>query len=165
MVRAIAAALLLAAPAAAQPPSPSAQTQATDSLAWLVGRWEGIGTMFLENSLARLEVRPVLGGRFLELSYRAGGFLGDRFEGRAFYRSVGDGRWQATWFDSRGASFPIAATLSARTLTAEWGSAETERGRTVYSLAAGGRLEIVDSVRQPDGSYREFANHSLSRAD
>ena len=39
--------------------------------------------MFGNPSEATLSVRPVLGGRFLELSYRAG-----TFEGRAFYRPI-----------------------------------------------------------------------------
>lgn len=153
----LAAALLLAAPGAAQSPAAPAQGQPNEALRWLTGRWQGIGTMFQRPSTARLEVRPALGGRFVELIYHAGGF-----EGRAFYRPA-DGRWQATWFDNRGISFPITATLSGQTLTAEWGSAETERGRTVYAIGPDGRLRITDSVRQPDGNYREFASHSLSR--
>ena len=82
---------------------------------------------------------PALGGRFLELSYRAG-----QFEGRAFYRPAGEGRWRATWFDNRGISFPIEALAAERTLTAEWGSADTERGRTIYRLLPDGRLEVTD---------------------
>ncbi|MBX3561248.1 MAG: hypothetical protein KF780_05490 [Sphingomonas sp.] len=110
-------------------------------------------------SEAVLEVRPALGGRFLEFSYRAG-----RFEGRAFYRPDGEGRWRATWFDNRGISFGIAAVLAERTLTSDWGSAETERGRTVYRMLDDGRLEVVDTVTAHDGQAREFARHILSRA-
>lgn len=142
--------LLIAAPAAAQQAAP---------LAWLEGRWQGAGTMFGNASEAVLDVRPALGDRWLELSWRAG-----RFEGRAFYRADGEGRWRATWFDNRGISFGIEAALADRTLTSDWGSAETERGRTVYSLRDDGRLEVVDSVMTPGGEPREFARHILSRA-
>ena len=124
-----------------------------ESLAWLQGSWQGAGTMFGRASEARLEIRPVLGGRFLELSYRASGF-----EGRAFYRPLGQNRWAATWFDNRGISFPIAGTLAERTLTTEWGSAETERGRTIYRLLPDGRLEVTDHA-----GGRDFAVHTLSR--
>jgi hypothetical protein len=146
-LRAFAALLLLAAaPAAAQE---------AGALGWLTGSWRGSGTMFGRPSEAALEIRPALGGRWLELSYRAGGF-----EGRAFYRAAEEGRWRATWFDNRGVTFPIEAVAAERVLTADWGSAETERGRTVYRLLADGRLEVVDTA-----GGREFARHLLGRAD
>jgi hypothetical protein len=109
--------------------------------------------MFGRPSEARLEIRPALGGRFLELSYRASGF-----EGRAFYRPVGEGHWTAVWFDNRGIVFPIAAMAGERLLTAEWGSAETERGRTLYRLLPDGRLEVADHA-----GGRVFATHVLTR--
>ena len=153
MARAMLAALALvcAAPAAAQDVA---------ALGWLGGSWRGSGTAFGRASEARLDVRPVLGGRFIELRYRAGAF-----EGRAFYRPAEDGRWQATWFDNRGTTFPIEAELVGRTLTANWGSPETERGRTVYRLAEDGRLHVSDYALSPDRSHREFAAHILARAD
>jgi hypothetical protein len=134
-------------------PAPAAD--GPGALHWLEGRWRGTGTMFGRASEAMLEIRPALGGRFMEFSYRAG-----RFEGRAFYRPVADGRWQATWFDNRGISFPIAAVLAGQMLTSDWGSAETERGRTVYRLLPDGRLEVIDSA-----AGRVFASHVLARAD
>jgi hypothetical protein len=149
MASVLAAALVLAV---AQAPAPAREAE---TLAWLQGSWRGAGTMFGRPSEARLEIRPALGGRFLELSYRAAGF-----EGRAFYRHAGAGRWRATWFDNRGTSFPIEAAAAGRTLTADWGSAETERGRTVYRLRDDGRLEVTDSV-----AGRPFASHVLTRAD
>lgn len=160
MVRAaLAAALLLAAPAVAQPPAAPVLAEPVAALGWLAGSWRGPGTMFGNPSEATLSVRPTLGGRFLEFSYRAG-----PFEGRAFYRQAGDGAWQANWFDNRGVTFPIAGRVEGRTLTSDWGSAATEQGRTVYRLAEDGRLHLSDSVRRPDGSYREFASHVLTRA-
>lgn len=150
--RALAALLVLvAAPAAAQD---------AGALAWLEGSWRGAGTMFGRPSEAALEIRPALGGRFLELSYRAG-----QFEGRAFYRPAGEGRWQATWFDNRGISFPIDAAAAEHVLTADWGSAATERGRTVYRLRADGRLEVSDAAAGAGGAMREFARHVLEKTD
>lgn len=146
--------LCLTPPAAAQARTPApAAAQGSNSLAWLQGSWRGAGTMFGRPSEARLEIRPALGGRFLELSWRAG-----QFEGRAFYRPAGEGRWRATWFDNRGISFPIEAAAAERTLTAEWGSADTERGRTSYRLLADGRLEVIDHA-----GGRDFATHVLTR--
>ena len=157
----IAAALLAAAPAAAgqQPPAPAQAQQSLETLSWLVGEWRGTGTMFGHPSEATLSVRPVLGGRFLELNYRAG-----PFEGRALYRFVSGGQWRAQWFDNRGATFPIEAREIERSLTSDWGSAETEQGRTVYLLRDNGRLLVTDSIRR-DGGYREFASHIFEKAD
>jgi len=161
MAELLLAALLLAAapqPAHAQQ-APIAQAPAAP-LAWLSGRWRGPGATMGRADEAMLEIRPVLGGAFLEFSYRAG-----PFEGRAFYRQAEGANWRATWFDSRGVSFGISAAAEGHVLTSDWGSPETERGRTVYRLADDGRLHVIDEVRRPDGSYREFARHILSRAE
>ena len=156
---ALAAALLLAAPAwAQQPQEPPAAASPAAALAWIVGEWRGTGTMFGRPSEASLSVRPVLRGRFLEFSYRAGGF-----EGRAFYRPAAGGSWRAQWFDNRGVTFPIEAQTLERTLTSDWGTADTEQGRTIYTITPDGRLRVTDSVRR-DGGYREFASHEMARA-
>lgn len=146
---AVAAVLLGTAPAVAQ-------EMAAPS--WLSGSWRGAGTMFGNASEAVLDVSPTTTG--FDLHYRAG-----RFEGRAAYRPLGGGRWQATWSDNRGISFPIAAMVEGRTLAADWGSAETERGRTVYRLLDDGSLELVDTVATGDGGMREFARHLMTRVD
>lgn len=148
MVRLLAALfLLIAAPAAAQ---------GSDAPAWLVGSWQGSGTMFGNPSEATLEIRPTPEG--FALDYRAGAFAG-----QAAYRALGGGRWRADWTDNRGTSLAIEAVEAGPMLTAEWSGAE--RGRTVYRLADDGRLHVTDSVARPDGSFRDFAGHVLTRAD
>ena len=156
MARAALALLLALAPVAAIAQTAGAPHPTV--LTWLSGQWRGTGTMLGRASEATLSVSPVLDGNFLEFSYRAGSF-----EGRAFYRPAPNGNWQAHWFDNRGISFRIVARAEAQTLTSEWGDAATERGRTVYRLADDGRLHVTDSVRRPDGSYRDFASHILTR--
>ena len=143
-----AAGILAAAPAAAQ--------DAT-TLNWLVGEWRGSGTMFGRPSEATLSVRPVLGGRFIELSYRAG-----QFEGRAMYQFVDGGMWRAQWFDNRGTTFAIQGYQIERSLRSAWGTPETEQGQTLYHLRPNGRLSVTDSVRR-DGVYREFASHLFEK--
>ena len=135
-----------------------APAQEAGALPWLSGRWQGSGTMFGNPSEAVLEVSPTTTG--FDLHYRAG-----RFEGRAVYRPLGGGRWQASWSDNRGVSFPIAAVADGQMLTSDWGSAETERGRTVYRLLEDGSLELVDTVATPGGGSGEFARHRLVRAN
>jgi len=159
MTRALGALSLALALAGAAVPAAAQPAQDVAGLSWLVGSWRGAGTMLGQPSQAVLVIRPALGGRFLELSYRAGGF-----EGRAFYHPMGEGRWQARWFDNRGLRFAIEAAAADRTLTADWGSEGTERGRTVYRLAEDGRLHLSDSVLR-DGVLRPFASHILARSD
>lgn len=143
-----AAAIFAAAPAVAQ--------DAT-TLNWLVGEWRGTGTMFGRPSEATLSVRPVLGGRFIELNYRAGGF-----EGRAMYQFIDGGMWRAQWFDNRGMTFPIQGYQIERSLRSDWGSAETEQGQTLYHLRPDGRLHVTDTVRR-DGAGHDFAVHVFTR--
>jgi len=148
MVRLLAALLLLiAAPASAQE---------SEAPGWLLGSWRGAGTMFGRPSEATLTIEPTMAG--FALDYRAGAFAG-----QAAYRALGGGRWQAEWTDNRGTSLSIEAVEAGPMLTAEWSGAE--RGRTVYRLAEDGRLHVTDSVARPDGSFRDFAGHVLTRAD
>lgn len=151
MRSALAAALLLAA-------APAPAAEAPPTLEWLVGSWRGSGERGGRPTRAELDVRPALGGRFLELTYRSEGF-----EGRAFYRRVAGGRWRGEWFDNRGVHFGIDAEAAERRLVADWSG--SERGRTVYRLDADGSLELVDSVAARDGTLREFARHRLARTD
>ena len=150
----------LCAPAAAQSPAAAPAATATAPLAWLVGRWQGTGSRMGSPTSATLEVRLALGGRFVELSYVSSGF-----EGRALYRPVEGARWRGEWFDIRGVHFGIDAEVAPNLLMANWGSAETERGRTGYRLGDDGRVEVVDTVAGRDGTQREFARHLLTRSE
>jgi len=156
---AVAAGALLAASASAQQP---AQRPAT--LDWLHGAWAGSGTVQGAPSEATLDVGPALGGRFVELRYgfTTRGERSFRFEGRGFYRADGSG-WQGQWFDSTGATRPLAGTVSGTVLTTEWGDEATERGRTTYRLEGANALQVTDEVLRRDGQWHVFATHDLTR--
>ena len=140
--------LLAATPAAAQDLA---------GLAWLTGSWRGPGTAVGNASEAALDIRPALGGRFLEFSYRAG-----RFEGRAFYRPVGSDRWRATWFDNRGASFGHRGRApAARVLSADWGSAET-RARPNRSIASRRTAAFTSPTRSPARTAATASSPAMS---
>jgi len=156
MMLALAAALVAAQPAAPQPP-------AMAPLSWLAGQWKGSGASFGSPGTADLAIAPALGGKFYELRYRVAttGARPFSFEGRAFYRPVGEA-WQAQWFDSRGTTFAINGKVEGSALTSDW-AGTTEKGQTVYSLREDGRLEVVDSVPGPDGKAKEFARYVYER--
>ena len=147
-------------------PMSANQTRIPVELEWLMGKWEGGGTHSGRESKASLEAGYALGSTVVELRYvmtlQVKFF--PKFEGRAFYRPLPEGGWKAHWFDSFGNELPVTATLEGTTLTADWGTAGTEQGRTIYRLLGDGRLEIVDFVLQPDGTRREFARQTFVRA-
>ena len=155
--------VLAAAPVAAAGPRPDGGA----GLDWMIGLWKGGGTHGGRPSEASLDVQPALGGRFVELRYRVEVKSPPpyTFEGRALYLPSEGGGWRADWFDSRGLVLPVTASAAEASLTADWGTAGTEQGRTIYRLLADGRLEIVDTVVGRDGAKREFARQLFDKVE
>ena len=144
-----------------------ALSQTDKFLISLKGDWEGEGKAFGGAAHLRLKWEWVLDNKFLRLSLRNEINAPNRpkqiFEGQAYYRSAGVDKYQAHWFDSRGTSFPIRAQLDGNTLTAWWGTPETEEGKSTYQLIDETTMEVVDSVKQKDGTFREFARITVKR--
>jgi hypothetical protein len=142
------------------------QSASDPLLARLEGRWAGSGTVLGQASTIEAEWAWTLDRQFLQLS-----FLNDmkgpagarRFEGRAFYRAAGAGRYRGFWIDNSGAIRPIEARADGDALIASWGTDDTERGETTYRLSEGARLEITDRVRQKDGAWRDFGQSVLMK--
>lgn len=136
-------------------------TDKASFLRTIAGGWIGSGTVMRRESHVELSVTPVLAGKFVRLHWvNSGGKDGrDLFEGLAVYEERPDGTFAATWWDSQGSRHTVTATLEGQALTALWG----ERGRTVYRLLESGELEVVDSVKRPDGSWGEFGRNVLKR--
>lgn len=147
------------------------QTPLPPAMAGLLGDWRGTGVVTGRASEMTMTWSRDVGDAFVHLRFRNamaqdGGRPAQVFEARGYYRAASaiavDGK--GTWVDSRGVIFPIAFTLTADTLTSDWGDASTERGRTVYRLTPSGTLEVIDFVRLPDGQYREFGRSELRRS-
>lgn len=145
-----------------------ALSQEDQFLQRLQGNWEGDGTAL--GGAARLYIKWewVLDNKFLRLHLKsemtAANGAKRVFEGQAYYRSAGVDKYVAHWFDSRGVAFPIKAQLDGNTLVAWWGSAETEQGKSTYQLIDETTMEVVDSVKQKDGTIREFGRAKLKRS-
>jgi hypothetical protein len=142
-----------------------AQAAADSFLGSLEGRWGGEGTVLGRPSVIEMQWTWILDRQFVELTFRndMGGASPTRFEGRAFYRALGDGRYRGFWVDNSGAVRPIDARRDGNALVASWGTPETEVGETTYRLLDGGRLEVTDRVRQRDGSWRTFGQSVLMK--
>lgn len=133
----------------------------------LQGEWEGEGKASGGAALMQIKWEWVLENKFLRLNLRNEISAPDRpkqiFQGQAYYRSNGVDKYAAHWFDSRGVSFPIKAQLEGNTLIASWGSPDTEEGKSTYQLIDESTMEVVDSVKQKDGTFREFGRATLKR--
>jgi len=132
----------------------------------LRGSWNGEGKTLEMPATLQMTWEWVLGEKFLRLSLKnemrsASGQV-QRFEGHAYYHPS-EAKCEGTWFDSRGTSFPIRCSVDIQSLTAMWGAPGQENGKSVYRFLPDGKLEVVDSVKQKDGSWKEFGKFVLSK--
>ncbi len=145
----------------------ASQTPSDPLLNRLAGNWQGEGKAFGMPARLRITWEWVLGNKFIKLSLRneMSGTNGQKqiFEGHAYYRPIGNGKYEAQWFDSRGMSFPIKAQAEGEALVALWGSPQQEEGRSSYKILDDGSIEVVDSVKQKDGTWQEFGRVVVKR--
>lgn len=132
----------------------------------LHGSWNGEGKTMGAPATLRMNWEWVLDGKFLRLSLKneirnTSGQV-QLFEGHAYYQPA-EGKCEGTWFDSRGVTFPIKCSVAGQAITALWGGVGQENGKSVYSLLSDGKLEVVDSVKQKDGSWKEFGRFVVNR--
>jgi hypothetical protein len=132
----------------------------------LTGVWAGDGTVLNQHARVQLEWAWTLDRQFLKLMFTND--MGPdgktrRFEGHAYYRHTGNGRYRGMWFDSSGAIRPIEAQVEADALRSRWGSADTEEGETTYRLIGNDTMEVLDRVKGNDGSWRDFGRTLLTK--
>jgi hypothetical protein len=138
------------------------QPQLDPTLLKLQGHWTGEGKVLNSSARVAMTWEWTLDQKFAKLIFLS--HIGERrFEGHAYYRAVGVGRYTGTWFDNTGAIRPIEATAQGDSLVAKWGTAETEIGETSYRLLGDGQMEIVDRVQSKDGTWREFGRVRVKR--
>lgn len=132
----------------------------------LEGNWRGAGKVNGMDSTLTMKWERALGDRFWRLSFR-NEMKGPQgvipFEGAAMYEQNAKGAITGSWFDSRGVKFGINGKTTIDSLIADWSSAETEQGRTVYKLTGADTMEVVDSVKGKDGTYKEFGRSQFTR--
>ena len=144
---------------AAQPATPQILEQ------WL-GTWHGTGSNSGVEADLTLRFERVLGGRFVRLALA--NQIGppatrEQFEGLALYWPEAPGQLQGSWFDSHGTVYALEAKVFGDTLLVIWRDEKQPGGRSSYRLVPPSTLEVIDSVRAPDGTWREFARYELRR--
>lgn len=143
-----------------------AQTGPDPLLSRLEGKWTGTGTVLNQPAKIEMEWAWQLSGQFLKLSFTNQMGTAPKinvFEGHAYYRPVAGGGYRGMWFDNSGMFRPLEARRDGDALVSQWGTPETEQGETTYRLLPDGKMEVVDRVKQKDGSWREFGRSQLSR--
>jgi hypothetical protein len=143
-----------------------AQSQQDQFLSRLEGAWEGEGKGFGMPARLQLNWQWVLDKKFLRLTLRNEMTTAGQkqiFEGNAYYKTLAADKYEAQWFDSRGITFPIKAQVEGDSLVAYWGSPDKEEGKSIYRLSDKDTMEVVDSVKQKDGSWREFGRVVVRR--
>ena len=142
------------------------QTGADPLLSRLAGQWTGSGTVLERPASIRMTWSWELGNQFLRLTFRnemGSAPKANVFEGHAYYRALGDGRYRGMWFDNSGQFRPIEARRDQDALVARWGTPDTEEGETTYRLLSESEMEVVDRVKSKDGTWREFGRALLRR--
>ena len=131
------------------------------------GTWQGDGKALGMSARLQMRWEWVLGSKFLRLSLKnemqsAAGRV-QVFEGHAYYQPIGEGKYEGKWFDSQGASYPIKGNVEGDALAALWGTPGQEHGKSVYRFLGADKLEVVDSVKQKDGTWKEFGRFVVIR--
>ena len=131
-----------------------------------IGSWEGQGELFGSKASFSMKWEWVLGQQFVHLTFENGmqGPDGtDRvLQAVAFYKPIGEGRLEGTWFDSRGTVQPLQVSTELTALTTLWGTPATEQGRTVYRLLDNGKIEVEDFVLKGD-QWHKFGHATYRR--
>jgi len=148
--------------------SANALSPADPFLDRLQGDWTGQGTAFGLTAQVQTKWESVLDGKFvrLSLSYTTKTLSGveQTFAGHGYYQAKGEGVYEGYWFDTQGNQYPIKAKLEGDSLTALWGIPGKVEGKSVYSLTDSGKLFAVnDSLKQKDGSWKDFSRFELKR--
>jgi hypothetical protein len=127
----------------------------------LAGQWIGTGEIFGARVAVQLSISPWVDARHWHLHWMNLGApaAAQLFEGHGVYHDLGQGAYEAHWWDSQGATHTVRARTEGRALTALWG----KRGRTQYMLRDDGTLEVIDSVKAKGGGWREFGRSRLTR--
>ena len=129
--------------------------------------WSGSGTLMGSPAAFEMHWQWELDERFLKLEFKNSRQTADgreiSFRAHAYYRVVGDSLLEGNWFDSRGVTFPLQGLIKGNEITVEWGSEETEMGRTVYVLKSPGEMAVTDYVFS-DGRYSKFGEAAYKKS-
>lgn len=122
------------------------------------GTQNGTGTLMGSDAEFSMNWEWTLDKQFLKLTFenRRNSKSGEPivFKANGYYKILSDSTIRGSWFDSRGISFPLKGSVSDTALTIIWGSAETEQGKTIYSVDSNG-IKVEDYFLS-ENNYQQF---------
>lgn len=132
-----------------------------------IGSWSSDGDAFGAPAQSMMVWSPALGGKFTRLDYRIDMRRGEQqsfFEGTAYYRADGEGRWRAFWADSSGDLHPVSAEREGDAIVSHWGVEGAKQGRTRYELLPAGVMQVTDWIKTPEG-WRQFNQNTFIKIE
>ena len=130
----------------------------------ILGKWSGTGSLFGKDASFSMTWEAPLGAHFLSLkfhnSYTASPGVDRSMDAQAYY-NLQTGR--GYWFDSRGQELPLQFEIKGDTMLVFWGSEETEKGKTLYTVGPSG-AEVRDFVYRGQ-EYAPFGTASYQKTD
>lgn len=104
-------------------------------------------------SEAKFEMQwdKVLDGQFFRLEFKnetTGENEKMAMKATGYYKLIDESAFVGTWFDSRGITFPLKGKVLDNQLIVEWGTPETEVGRSVYTIQSNGQVLVEDYIKQ-----------------
>lgn len=118
-------------------------------------KWKGEGILFGTEAKFEMNWEQVLGGQFYQLTFQnerieeSDKFI---FNAIGFYKLTGSTSFEGTWFDSRGISFPLKGLVADNQLVVDWGTPDTEVGKSIYTINPDGTISVEDYIQQDEKS-------------
>lgn len=130
------------------------------------GSWKGSGTLMGSQANFYMKWSWELDVKFLKLEFqnKRTSDSGEELilKSHAYYQPQNDTLFEGTWFDSRGVTFPVRGILEDSIFTVDWGSPETEQGKTVYTLTANGSVQVTDYFLREE-NYVKFGEAAYKK--
>lgn len=121
-------------------------------------KWKGEGILLGAEATFEMKWGKVLGGQFYQLTFQNERITETgkiTFNAMGFYKPKEDGLFEGTWLDSRGLSFPLKGTVANNQLVVDWGTPDTEVGKSIYTINTDGTISVEDYIQQ-EGKSTNF---------
>lgn len=120
------------------------------SIEWLLGEWEGEGTLFGNPARFNMKWEYILDSTFIQLTFQNQIISENQripaFKAIGVYQPGEDNKFNGRWFDSRGVQQSLDATFESPTLTTQWSNPSVEKGKTIYKIIGKRNIEVKDYV-------------------
>ena len=117
--------------------------------------WKGEGILLGTDAKFNMEWEKVLGGQFYQLKFQNERVVEGQkitFNAISYYKPDETESFTGAWFDSRGVTFPLKGTFTDNSLVVDWGTSDTEVGRSIYTVNADGTISVEDYIQKGESN-------------